>query len=591
MSRTEDGSGHYLLTDELEHLPNSVSHATIVTANAVAGTQARQAGKKVIIIDDLLNRQTVEEIDREVIKMIRRFTSAVEHGEQLEYSLTPLLIQAGKFTRLLEVLLKMKPTRLTIYRSGPFSGLAERYCRHHSIEYQLLKPSLLNRYRYASKQLEFASRTKWRNSRIRNLLLEPAWQLSVLLRSRFRSSQDVAISDQKPLLIVAADRFTLPVYQKLMAGSHWRAIIAGKTFPGRQLFKNFTSPWLEEAATWGEIVSLPRRYFQAKKVISASIAKQPDLASYHGFDLWPIIGLTIRVEYGLITSLNQVTSLALGRSGASAGKSVLLLSNDVTDYNRALVATAKKLSIPSVVIQHGLLLEPNGHNRILADRLAGWGEATKDWYRQHSNSLDKIVITGNPRFDDIPSVKKSTEPSQKPYILIGTDFVIGFSAEDTYLKNQLLLECVSRLARSPLGKKYQFYLSNHPGEDKDFYNDFFTSHPEITRVPKLPWHQLLANAATYISNYSTAIIEAIDLGTPVVMFNLKFQRSLVPAFRPPLVLLSDDYQSLQGAVNDALIRKRQRSEELKAVKYFLGNRDGQATERVATYLGSLVKHQ
>ena len=43
------------------------------------------------------------------------------------------------------------------------------------------------------------------------------------------------------------------------------------------------------------------------------------------------------------------------------------------------------------------VLEPNGHDKIWADVIAGWGKASVDWYANHSNPADKVVVVGSPR--------------------------------------------------------------------------------------------------------------------------------------------------------------------------------------------------
>jgi hypothetical protein len=76
--------------------------------------------------------------------------------------------------------------------------------------------------------------------------------------------------------------------------------------------------------------------------------------------------------------------------------SLILLWNDVTALTKSLIFLGKKYGIPSLHVSHGIPYKTAVHGQIWADKIAVFGESSREWYLTNGNPPDKIVITGNP---------------------------------------------------------------------------------------------------------------------------------------------------------------------------------------------------
>lgn len=78
---------------------------------------------------------------------------------------------------------------------------------------------------------------------------------------------------------------------------------------------------------------------------------------------------------------------------------VIVLRADLRESEKTAVITAKNIDIPTLMVQHGILGEINGHEAIYCDKVAAWGRMSIEWYKNFGNPPDKCLVTGNPLFD------------------------------------------------------------------------------------------------------------------------------------------------------------------------------------------------
>ena len=101
--------------------------------------------------------------------------------------------------------------------------------------------------------------------------------------------------------------------------------------------------------------------------------------------------------FGMAANLN---SIAADRLLECMRPDKILLSTDVHMISRILALKAKEKNIPSLVIQHGATISPYGYVPVSADYMAVWGEVSRKWFIHNGVNNDKLVLTGNPKYDD-----------------------------------------------------------------------------------------------------------------------------------------------------------------------------------------------
>jgi len=139
-----------------------------------------------------------------------------------------------------------------------------------------------------------------------------------------------------------------------------------------------------------------------------SMAALPRLFSAEGESLWPQIqhGLNWLLHFHLPLLVPQV---AIARRILKRHRPALIISADVADPRGRLYSLlGRQLHIPSLEIQFG----PNGAEGIewrflSADRVAAWGETTRQALLEHGVPAQQITITGSPRHDSLVNVVES----------------------------------------------------------------------------------------------------------------------------------------------------------------------------------------
>jgi hypothetical protein len=80
--------------------------------------------------------------------------------------------------------------------------------------------------------------------------------------------------------------------------------------------------------------------------------------------------------------------------------SLILLWNDVTALTKSLTFLGKRYGIPSLHVSHGIPLTAEAHGKIWADKIAVFGDSSREFYLANGNQPEKTVITGNPYWDN-----------------------------------------------------------------------------------------------------------------------------------------------------------------------------------------------
>ena len=93
--------------------------------------------------------------------------------------------------------------------------------------------------------------------------------------------------------------------------------------------------------------------------------------------------------------------------------SLILLWNDVTFWTKALTFLGRRYEVPTLHIAHGIPGQVPVHGKIWADKMAVFGNSSKRHYINNGNHSEKIVVTGNPRWDQFQPCALDGIPKKK----------------------------------------------------------------------------------------------------------------------------------------------------------------------------------
>ena len=296
---------------------------------------------------------------------------------------------------------------------------------------------------------------------------------------------------------------------------------------------------------------------------------------------------------------------------------ILILYNEKGALRYPAIVAAKKMGIPVVAIQHGIIYQghpsyyhdPNNISKngdfidyLLPDITCVYGEYEYRLLQDYGSYPEKkLKITGSPRYDhlfellSIPKeklIKKYSLSSEKRYLLWATqthDKLMSKTGE-----NKINAEAV--FSEMKKIDDWNLIIKLHPGEDQkaklykrmmkkyDIDVNIFGRNADTGELIRLSDAVLIKN--------STVGMEAIFLGKPVLLLNIVKSHSLETYTKYGFDLLinkKEDLNRLLYSIDD----DRFRIEFEKKRKYFMRERcanPGKSAESVWKVIESLMKN-
>jgi len=282
---------------------------------------------------------------------------------------------------------------------------------------------------------------------------------------------------------------------------------------------------------------------------------------------------------------------------ASERIGLVALPFDVPPRESLLIQAAKNARIPTVTILHGFPFLPEFDDRdnLQTDYLFVWGK----WMQERFEKMGKgkkmrIIQTGNPKFDSIdPHLLENpwTPPKGRSRILILSSPQLGSSVlssdEEPSRYAQELLEALKDLGAD-------ITLKLHPSEKEKTYQELLGSLSEsitITRSGDILAY--VEKSDIVIGPQSTALLEAMLMGRPVLYFNKTGFRCDAPLFnnRDGLREYTDakevrrSIDRLLGNEPKAMEGHRPSREQME---YYCGPLDGKSSQRVLEAIGRIL---
>lgn len=240
-----------------------------------------------------------------------------------------------------------------------------------------------------------------------------------------------------------------------------------------------------------------------------------------------------------------------------------------------------------------------GHGQ--CSKMALFGEAVKRIFISEGIAPERIVVTGNPKFDEVYYSKDSAckkkvcerwnIPTDKTIILLLTQYLVEVGRWTTEQRRKFVLAVANAAAVLP---NTQLIIKLHPPhESEGDYQEIVKGSPHapiICKYASLP--ELLNACSLAVTVSSTAALEAMATGKPVVIVNL-FNDSEVSFYKDSGALFVEREENILPAMQKALYDPQTREEMAKSMKDFVYQQaylqDGQASKRVADLIIQLAQ--
>ncbi|MEE9230260.1 MAG: hypothetical protein V3U86_06110, partial [Acidobacteriota bacterium] len=244
---------------------------------------------------------------------------------------------------------------------------------------------------------------------------------------------------------------------------------------------------------------------------------------------------------------------------------------DVKHNPKLVVLLCRALGIFTATIQHGALGETSGWDFLNSDRIAVWGEESRQWYGRR-NGLERCRITGYPPFENLKNwIQKNpmgfSTPSRR--ILFISQAIHKSSTFSTYDE----LECILRacLRALPGVTPAEIIVRPHPREvTTAAYEGLLGEYPQVeARVDEsTPLWPLIRSSAAVVVRASTVGLEAMLLRVPVVLVNFSPRPDMAPFAERGAAIGVHSQEELGRALHTVLSENPERRDLIQRAERF-----------------------
>jgi hypothetical protein len=336
-----------------------------------------------------------------------------------------------------------------------------------------------------------------------------------------------------------------------------------------------------------------RRYVRAWRRLEKDVPFQGQLV-WRGIGLWPVLRPVLRQYFdALFPELARV--IAVTRNLLRDERpDVCVVTDERPPFQRAFVAACRLEGVPTVGIQDTLFPDLPYGSPISTDWLAVEGEVARENLTKRGTSSNKLVVTGQPRFDFLASLDAESrqaqvrnaldlDPEGKTILVVSQYAGIYFRATD---KRRIFKAIYEALARIP---DLQVIVKLHPDEADGSIERELAEQAGLSRCLVVETGDImdyLLASDLVIVFFSTVGHEAILLGKPLIQIPVgNGEGTIIPFTEEGGALDGANLENLEelvrAALFDSLVRQELREGRQAYIDRHVHALDGRAAERVA----------
>ncbi|MCK6562682.1 hypothetical protein L6R21_26120 [bacterium] len=311
-----------------------------------------------------------------------------------------------------------------------------------------------------------------------------------------------------------------------------------------------------------------RRYraFDRTKLDALVAAGSDALFNFEGIDLRPFVRASLlrllRHQLGRLRLYAEVYLELLRR----ARPRHVVVADDTTTHGRLLVLAAQACGIPTLNIQHGAIADVQHYRQTVAEKLAVWGEHDRALLVRHGVAAEKVVVTGQPRFEAAATAPAETASLRRRYrvpanakvlLWATTPFVPRLSYDVPERNQRYLAALLEILAAEPL---WFLLIKLHPRDQREVYEKGLAERDRAlrgrVRLLQAEDMQGLLPLADVLLAWNTSVIqEAVLAGKAIIGVNFFGMPESIPSVSEGVALPARTPEELRGALQSLLLGK------------------------------------
>lgn len=324
--------------------------------------------------------------------------------------------------------------------------------------------------------------------------------------------------------------------------------------------------------------------------------------AYRDVNIWPAVEGFVKdlIIFDFLQARRNV--IFLEKAYAILRPKLVVLREAVRAIEKTVAFTARMSNIPSLVIQHGILAERNVYTRLHSDWIALWGPADINQYAIYGNDTAGCVVTGKPLHDkmtDNITLTQASAPGEKAVLYIADCFKPPKQRINVYYHQ----DAEHRRLKSVLAAMEAFpdkrlIIKPHPFDPID--NGTLVDYQKrggkniVIAGGREDIIQLIRRSdLVIVANFSSATLDAVILGKPVIILNFFKCPDLVPyADRGVAVRVTrpeEIYSAIKRVFDDEKLNAWLAANRKDFIYDYAYKVDGKSNERVLALIRELYE--
>ncbi len=311
---------------------------------------------------------------------------------------------------------------------------------------------------------------------------------------------------------------------------------------------------------------------------------------YQGVNIWKAI--EPELEYRFFTRAPWTMHYILSSKKLLKNINLIVNEGDLSPRCRSLVEVGKRMKIPSLCIQEGATIikdSPRGFFPLISNKIAAWGQSSKEYLKGLRINKKRIEITGCSKFD--PYLKQKHPEKKEKLIILATE-----PSERGYFMDKERVEIIKTVAEVMKEfPEYKLLIKQHPREETDAYKilrDLKIETKNIRIMKEEPIEDLIRASEMLININSTVAIETILIGKPLInidIFNCRPEISMFTKFNTSILVKNGEQlrKAIKKILSKNYMQKYEKSKK-KFLEWYLYKMDGKSSGRILALIENMI---
>lgn len=319
--------------------------------------------------------------------------------------------------------------------------------------------------------------------------------------------------------------------------------------------------------------------------------KFKEMWAYDGVNIWKSLelGFTYYFLYKFIevVSYGEIVKEVIRIEKPDA----IVTIDDRSPFGKTVNVISSSLGVPTLIVQHGIFADHPIEGVICSEKYAVFGYAFRDILIKRGGDPDKIVVTGQPRFDILVNKKYYKKWIYEKLNINREKGIVFFASTDLSDTEKEMTVSGLCAAMKDFPDK-QLVIKPHPSDDGAMFEHLVRKLDSDAIIVYSHLYELLHACDVLLTTWSTVGLEAMLFDKPVIVINLMDIAAVSTYVEKGAALeaktAEDIKRTLKMVLYDPKTIEEMKINRQKYVENYTYKPDGKASERVAKLIQKMI---